>query len=160
MLSSTWLEASRVKQTSHSQCKVRISVFIARFREDDVAHRLLSSIVPEICGCPAASVTIMDHNSEAPFHLHPRLAMDKCAEVTIHRDALRLMHSHGQLARSWNEALTRGFGSLDAPNADVVITIQADSILSPGWLGEVARVLHSSNGQLLQFGIGDQLVLQ
>jgi len=69
------------------------------------------------------------------------------------------MGSHGQLARSWNEALTNGFHNLSSPRADVVVTVQGDAVLAPTWWAEVHSLLERSPCRLLQFGEGDQLLI-
>jgi hypothetical protein len=51
-----------------------------------------------------------------------------------------------------------GFDSLVEPKLDVVVTVQADSTLCPGWWAAVSAAL-LSGCKLVQAGVGDQLIV-
>ena len=99
----------------------------------------------------------MDHNADSPLQLPA--SSDSSVRVALHPGGLRLMRSHGQLARSWNEAITTGLVDLDNPQMDAVVTIQADAALEPTWWTAIEDVFRRSSCQLLTFGRGDEMLV-
>lgn len=115
---------------------------------------LISTVKSSLARC-SFSMTIMDHNSAAPLQMS---AEDHVRHVTF---PLRLMRSHGQLSRSWNEALTSGFVNLEEPVNDYVVLIQADAKLQPGWWNFIQpRMEDADMGcDFLQMGRGDEFMV-
>lgn len=112
---------------------------------------------------------IMDHNIDNPLQLSTR-------DHVRHFKFMRSMHGHGQLPRSWNEALSLGFGDLDEPEHDYVVLLQGDVALQPTWWTTIQPYmsldynpnspigLDVPNGidggcHFTQFGRGDELLV-
>ena len=89
---------------------------------------------------------------------HPQFGMDEKfkPQVTIFHNNLRASWSTGHLARNWNQALILGFENLKEPAADLIVTMQDDTLLQPDWLDKLAAH-HHSGLDFVQFGIGDNL---
>lgn len=91
-------------------------------------------------------------------HTNFELDFDYLGKVRVWHNRLRSDSSLGHLARNWNQALIHGFGSLNNPRADVVITSQDDVLWSPAWSHTVTELLGSYN--LITQGVGDAVVVQ
>ena len=143
---------------------------MTRFKEDEAQLRVLVSALldearPSNGRCLRMRVHILDHNSEQPVDLESVRRSDLGSSELLVHPSLRPMNAHGQLARSWNEALVLGFGNLNAPAADFVMTVQADAVLLPGWWPAIEPLvtfdpaLARRRCDLLTLGRGDFLVL-
>lgn len=136
-------------------CVKRAAVFVARFRETARLHTLLTTIVQTLSGsCTNASIHVINNNPADLLVNRRDLVPDG---VSVHDNSLRLTRSHGQLARTWNEAIINAFGNLAAPNVDVLVTMQADAVLKATWWTVVHSALKSC--ALLSFGRGDEMVV-
>lgn len=127
----------------------RVSVYVITFSEDALLSALLSSLEGQ-----NVSVTVINTNRRP---LRDRVSAALPPSVRVH-DALSTTLSIGHSTRHYNEALTNGFDTLDEPQSDLVVTIQADTHLCPDWLAHLRRA-HAEHGcALVQAGQGDQLV--
>lgn len=143
---------------------------MTRYKEDEEHLRtLLSALLGEARSsrgrCLRMRVHILDHNSEQPVGIGTVRRSDLGSSELLVHPSLRPMNAHGQLARSWNEALVLGFENLKAPAADFVMTVQADAVLLPGWWAAIEPLITIDPAiarrrcDLLTLGRGDFLVL-
>lgn len=132
---------------------------------------MVSTVKSSLSGC-SYDMYVMDHNFDDP------LDMSTSSNVHYYK-FMRSMHTYGQLARSWNEAITLGFGSLDEPEHDYVVLLQGDTALKPTWWATVQPYMNLAydpnnhpevkandvpNGidggcHFLQFGRGDEFLV-
>lgn len=129
-----------------------LAVYIVSYSENRLLQNLLASL--ELSALPpATNVTIINTNhaplaERASFPLPPRVRVV---------DTLQSSLASGHSARYYNEALVHGFDSLASPAHDVVVTLQADTSLCPGWFTWVSAAL-DSGCEMVQTGYGDQVV--
>jgi hypothetical protein len=87
-------------------------------------------------------------------YMLPSTCWDK---VRTWHNCLRSDSSLGHLARNWNQALTHGFGSLVAPQNDLVICCQDDVLWQPHWCEHVMECMQHHT--LVTQGVGDAVVV-
>ena len=136
----------------YRQLRIFINVFKSHERTLDMVAGLLASDVTRLANFSIAVQcnwgTFAFPDAE-PFASHAR------SLVVLH-NVLRSHLSLGHLAREWNAGLVRGFGSLRAPLADVVVLLHGDVYLSADWAVEVHAALTAPGGTFfLQQGFGD-----
>lgn len=90
-------------------------------------------------------------------HTNFYLDFEYLGRTKVWHNVLRSNNSLGHLARNWNQALINGFGSLNNPRVDCVITSQDDVLWSADWSNQVTAALNSFD--FVTQGVGDAVVL-
>jgi hypothetical protein len=129
-----------------------LAIYIVSFGENLLLQHLLASLGSSVLP-HHTNVTVINTN-RAP--LSARTSSPLPAHVRV-VDTLQSSRASGYSARYYNEALVHGFDSLANPAHDVVVTLQADTTLCPGWFTWVESAL-DKGCELVQVGTGDQVV--
>jgi len=127
----------------------KIKVFIVTYRNEFQVNNNLTSLFQSDLLAHQHEITVINNHSN--FVLHEQFK-DK---VKVIHNTVRPDFSTGHLARDWNCALINGFKDLNAPDADIVVHCQDDTIFMSDWCSKVIN-LHKRYS-FLQFGWGDNM---
>lgn len=83
------------------------------------------------------------------------LPEDLRSKVTVIDNSARPSFSSGHLARSWNECIIDAIVDINQPQCDAVILVQEDTVLVPGVMEKIIKILESYN--YASFGKGDEI---
>ena len=138
----------------------QMRVFVVTYKKHSAALQLVHTLLESDLPSMTFEITIICNwgtfvfPPEPPFSTH-------VGSLSVISNAIRSSASWGHLAREWNAALLHGFGSLRAPQSDVVVMMHGDAVLPPGmpWASEIYDEHMQLNGSLfLQMGRGDMFM--
>ena len=127
---------------------MKIKIYIVAYRDPAALDANLSSLyASDLCGIQPEVFVINNHSDFRMQNAYP---------VSVLHNTLRPDRSVGNLSQNWNQALLLGFGDLEAPEADVVVCAQDDTVWNQDWLPTLINN-HQSYG-FYTCGLGDSLV--
>lgn len=118
--------------------------FVVTYRGGDLLRASLASL-----GSKAEDVTVIDNGLEDGWAAQP---------AKYWPNLLRHPLSTGHLARSWNQAIMFGFGSLTEPAAEAVVLAQHDILYLPDFYEHVEQALKEGL-DFVSWGPGDACML-
>lgn len=128
---------------------LRVKVFVVTYKNEEILlTRALPSLLRENYGSDLVTFTVLNNYGKLT------LPEDIREYVEVIDNAARPNWSTGHLARSWNQCLMHGFRDLGNPEADLVICMQNDTQLVPGWYKRLREV--HSEVDFLSLGRGDE----
>ena len=128
----------------------KIELFVVTFNRPTAMNETLQGIYDsDFFKQGGNRITVINNGSK--FRLDPEFK-----DVRVLHNQTRLGCSHGNLSENYNQALLWGFGSLDKPQANIVIHIQDDCCVAPDWTEELLN-LHEKYSFIVG-NFGDNLV--
>jgi FkbM family methyltransferase len=132
--------------------KLKIKQFIVTYNNEVQINNCLKSIFSRSTEAELSLLEIFIINNHTKIKIDPQYA----GRVTVLNNALRPDFSTGHLSRSWNQAIINGFKNLKAPDCDILITNQDDTLFVDNYITKVIE-LHKKL-DLVQFGWGDNFI--
>ena len=132
--------------------KVKIRQYIVTYNNAVQINNCLRSIFTKSSAEELEMLEIFVINN----HSNIKIDAEFLPRIKLLNNALRPNFSTGHLARNWNQALINGFKDLTAPDCDLVITNQDDTLFVDNYVTKTLE-LHKKF-DLLQFGWGDNFI--
>jgi FkbM family methyltransferase len=130
----------------------KIKIFIVTYNNPVLLNKCLDSIFLNVNQQELSNLQIFIINNHSNFVLNENYV----GKVTILNNELRPDFSTGHLSRNWNQAILNGFGDLNDPHCDILITCQDDTIFSNHFINKTIK-LHEQY-DLVTCGVGDNFV--
>jgi FkbM family methyltransferase len=132
--------------------KTRVRQYIVTYNNSKQINNCLASIFSKSSAAELEMLEVFVINN----HSNIRINDEFLPRIKLLNNALRPNFSTGHLARNWNQALINGFKDLRAPDCDLVITNQDDTLFVENYLTKTLE-LHKQF-DFVQFGWGDNFI--
>lgn len=131
---------------------MKIQLWIVTYNNSQDLYNNLRSLYDN-SGTVGMDLSVIVINNHTNYNLAPEF---QSRVRTLHNN-LRSDNSLGHLARNWNQALVNGFGNLDSPQCDILITSQDDVIWQPNWYKKVLE--YTKTYSFITQGHGDAVCI-
>jgi|GEM_PF-625900 len=132
--------------------KTKIRQYIVTYNNQKQINNCLRSIFRKSSPEELAMLEVFVINN----HTSIKIDDEFLPRIKLLNNSLRPNFSTGHLARSWNQALVNGFKNLRAPDCDLIITNQDDTLFVDNYLTKTLE-LHKQY-DFVQFGWGDNFI--
>jgi len=114
----------------------KIKLFIVTYKNSKYLNSCVESIFRNTSPLEQSNLQVFIINNHSSFELNEEYK-DK---VTVLHNDLRPDFSTGHLSRNWNQAIINGFGDLNNPHCDILITCQDDTVFRNHFISKVIEV--------------------
>lgn len=128
---------------------MKVKQFIVTYNNSVQINNCLESIFSSLSKEELDILDLYIINNHTNFILNKKFE-DK---VKVLHNSLRPNFSTGHLSRNWNQAIINGFGNLNAPECDIVIANQDDTVFKSNYI--LKLIEHHKRFNFIQFGDGD-----